>query len=86
VTPGYYVMRRAASGTRFMLESRCFKPMREEGVPVEWTKTQADQWAEFVQSEHPNDDVFVMQVHEKPEKLLRKPDKPRRKATKKAVA
>jgi hypothetical protein len=64
--PGFYVMRRAHLGKRLMLESRCFKPMPEKNISLEWTKDQAESWADYVRSEHPKDDVFVMEVLERP--------------------
>lgn len=68
MTPGFYVMRRTPSGKSLILESTCFRPMPEKGVPLDWTRRQADEWAGYVQEEYPSHDVFVMEVHPRPER------------------
>jgi hypothetical protein len=68
MSPGFYVMRRTASGKNPILESRCFKPMPEKDVSVEWTKGQAEDWADYIRDIHPKDDVFVVEVLARPER------------------
>ena len=62
--PGFYVVRMPAraSGSRLMVESRPFRVIG--GVSKEWARQQADNWANFVQSENPKDDVFVIEREE----------------------
>lgn len=51
--PAFYVARQTRSGSnRLMIESVPFKD-----------KTAAEDWRGFIQSEHPKDDVVVIEVH-----------------------
>lgn len=61
---GFYVVRMPARGmgSRLVVESRCFQinPEIEKEAPG-WCRQRADDWCDFVQSEHPKDDVFVIE-------------------------
>ena len=62
--PGFYVVRmpHRGMGTRLMIESRCFPTEKiSPDIPRDWIKRQADNWCDFVKSQHPKDDVFVIE-------------------------
>lgn len=65
--PGLYVVRVPAKGpgTRLIVESVCFqlKPVKglDEAQSLEWVKDKANDWCEFIQGQHPADDVFVIE-------------------------
>lgn len=62
---GLYVARRAGkrrSNKFVMIESRLFQA-RSESDDDQWRmRRDATHWAEFIQKEHPKDDVFVIEV------------------------
>ena len=62
---GLYVARRAGkrrSNKFIMIESRLFQA-RSESENDQWRmRRDATSWAEFVQTEHPSDEVFVIEV------------------------
>lgn len=71
--PGFYVVRmpKNGAGSRLIVESRPFRIIPDD----EWkealgsdrpsarsyARSNAERWREFVQSEHPKDDVFVIE-------------------------
>jgi len=59
--PGFYVVRMPSKGTgsRLIVESRPFRIM--PGIDREWTLAQAESWRDYIQTEHPLDDVFVIE-------------------------
>jgi hypothetical protein len=59
--PGFYVLRLPVrgSGSRLYVESRCFPILPD--VPREWSRRQADYWRDYISSEHPDDEVFVVE-------------------------
>lgn len=59
--PGLYVVRvpHNGSGSRLIVESRPFQ--KKEGFSDDWVRNQADNWRDFIQSEHPRDEVFVIE-------------------------
>lgn len=72
--PGFYVVRmpHSGAGSRLMVESRVFQPFTE--VPTEGAlstlslenlnervRSMAEGWADFIQQQHPKDDVFVIE-------------------------
>ena len=58
--PGFYVVRRPArgSGSKLTIESICFDPTRDR----EFAERGAHNWCGFVQSQHPKDEVFVIET------------------------
>lgn len=64
MAPGYYVVRmpHRGMGSRLSVESVCFRIRPEiEAESPGWCLRQADSWRDFVQSQHPKDDVFVIE-------------------------
>jgi len=59
--PGLYVVRMPARGmgSRLIVESRPFRFLPD--IDKAWTLTQAENWRDFIQSQHPQDDVFVVE-------------------------
>jgi len=57
--PGFYVVRipRRGSGGKLTIESICFSTERDR----EFAKRGAHNWCDFVQSQHPKDEVFVIE-------------------------
>jgi len=47
------------TGSRLIVESRPFRIM--PGIDREWTLAQAESWRDYIQTEHPLDDVFVIE-------------------------
>lgn len=69
--PGLYVVRMPdrGMGSRLHVASRCFAfHPGHERITEEWVRNNAQNWADFIQSQHPNDDVFV--IERKPEGAL----------------
>jgi hypothetical protein len=65
---GFYVVRmpKRGIGSRLMIESICFKKHpKDPTISDAWVRQQADSWCDFVQGQHPKDDVFVMECFEK---------------------
>ena len=67
--PGFYVVRmpERGMGQRLIVESRPFPKEAPEGSPPglftdpTWFRRQAESWCDFIQSQHPKDDVFVIE-------------------------
>jgi len=70
--PGFYVVRMPARGTglRLMIESRpiCIPEdevwnelPRSRQTAREYARDTAERWRDFIQSQHPKDDVFVIE-------------------------
>ena len=70
--PGFYVVRmpKNGAGSRLIVESRPFRIIPDEewadlgGAPPnarQYARSNAERWRDFVQSEHPKDDVFVIE-------------------------
>lgn len=62
--PGYYVGRRPnkSRSHNIIIESRMFGA-RSESDDDQWRmRRDVTHWAEFIQTEHPKDDVFIFQV------------------------
>lgn len=65
--PGFYVVRlpHRGIGSRLVIESRPFRIVESGDVSPEYAREyaqrQADIWREVVQSEHPKDEVFVIE-------------------------
>lgn len=59
--PGLYVVRMPdrGMGQRLIIESICFQ--FKEGFDPDWVRQQADNWCDYIQSQHPKDDVFVIE-------------------------
>jgi hypothetical protein len=60
--PGFYVVRSShrGIGNRLIIESCRFGP--HPSVDLEWVKLQANNWRDFIQSQHPKDDVVLIEV------------------------
>lgn len=67
MTPGFYVVRmpKNGRGSRLIVESRPFRIPANWNNPVEtardFARRSADNWRDFIQSQHPKDDVFVIE-------------------------
>lgn len=62
--PGLYVVRMPdrGMGARLHIESICFQFHPDKPhIKDEWVRDQAQRWADFIQSQHPKDDVFVIE-------------------------
>lgn len=62
--PGFYVVRMPANGvgSRLIVESRPFSKVDwVEAESPGYARRQAESWCDFVQSQHPKDDVFVIE-------------------------
>lgn len=71
--PGFYVVRMTARGigSRLIIESRPFRIISDEEwnrispghttTAREYARDNAEGWCEFIQSQHPKDDVFVIE-------------------------
>jgi hypothetical protein len=59
--PGLYVVRlpHGAKSKKLIVESVCFR--KKPGLPDDTAELMAEGWRDFVQSEHPKDDVFVIE-------------------------
>lgn len=63
---GFYVVRMPfnGAGSRLIVESKCFQKadaINKPDIDDEWIRLQVDNWCDFVQSQHPKDDVFVIE-------------------------
>ncbi|UTC29017.1 hypothetical protein MARCHEWKA_05050 [Brevundimonas phage vB_BpoS-Marchewka] len=64
MAPGFYVVRmpKNGAGSRLIVESRPFQKIAWiETQEPGWARRQAELWCDFVQSQHPKDDVFVIE-------------------------
>ncbi|USN14179.1 hypothetical protein KABACHOK_03430 [Brevundimonas phage vB_BpoS-Kabachok] len=62
--PGFYVVRmpKNGAGSRLIVESRPFRKIAWiEAEEPGYARRQAESWRDFVQDEHPKDDVFVIE-------------------------
>jgi hypothetical protein len=59
--PGFYVVRmpKNGAGSRLMIESRPFRIIPEFGRDV--ALRQAENWKDVIQSQRPDDDVFIIE-------------------------
>lgn len=60
--PGFYVVRMPENGvgSRLIVESRPFL-LTKNGPDREYAMHQAENWRDFIQGQHPKDDVFIIE-------------------------
>ena len=62
--PGVYVARipRRSVTNKMIIESICFSlPENRPDITRDWVRLQAESWCDFVKSQHPKDDVFLIE-------------------------
>lgn len=68
--PGLYVARQShrSRTNRIQIESICFDFDKVGGpnsrLTEEWVRHQAQSWCGWIKSQHPKDDVFVIEIKE----------------------